>query len=231
VSPAVRPLAAGQLAAVRAQTSGAWGLLGGTFDPVHYAHLAIAEAAADILELSGVLFMPAGLPPHKPERIVTPPSHRVAMVQLAIEGNERFRLSRLEVDRPGSSYAVETVARLVAEPLDEAAARHGYVFILSVEALAGLHRWREPQRLLELCRIAVLPRLGHRAPGREWLAEHFPGQEDRVLFLDGPDLGHSASQIRRLAAQGRSIRYLVPDSVAAYIREHDLYPPELWQKN
>jgi nicotinate-nucleotide adenylyltransferase len=223
--------AAGQPAAARAQTSGAWGVLGGTFDPIHYAHLAIAEAAADVLELSGVLFMPAGMPPHKPERIVTPPSHRLAMVELAIEGNERFRLSRLEVDRPGSSYAVETLERLVAEPVDEAAARHGYVFILSVEALAGLHRWREPQRLLELCRVAAVPRLGHRAPGREWLAEHFPGQEDRVLFLDGPDLGHSASGIRRLVAEGRSIRYLVPDAVEAYIREHDLYPPELWQKN
>jgi nicotinate-nucleotide adenylyltransferase len=175
--------------------------------------------------------MPAGMPPHKPERIVTPPSHRLAMVELAIEGNERFRLSRLEVDRPGPSYAVQTLERLVAEPVDEAAAGHGYVFILSVEALAGLHRWRQPQRLLELCLIAAVPRLGHRAPGREWLAEHFPGQEERVLFLDGPDLGHSASGIRRLVAGERSIRYLVPDAVEAYIREHDLYPPELWQKN
>jgi nicotinate-nucleotide adenylyltransferase len=225
------PLAAPRSAVRRERTAGAWGVLGGTFDPIHYAHLAIAEAAVDELALRGVLFMPAGLPPHKPERIVTPPSHRVAMVELAIADNDRFRLSRLEIDRPGASYAVETMERLVREPPDEAAAHHGFVFILSVEALAGLHRWREPQRLLELCLIAAVPRLGHRAPGREWLAEHFPGQEDRVLFLDGPDLGHSASQIRRLVAQGRSIRYLVPDVVEAYIRAHDLYPPELWQKN
>jgi nicotinate-nucleotide adenylyltransferase len=206
-------------------------VLGGTFDPIHFAHLAIAEAAADVLELSGVLFVPAGLPPHKPERIVTAPSHRLRMVELAIVGNERFRLSRVEVDRPGPSYTVETLERLVAEPVDEAAARHGYVFLVSVEALAGLHRWREPQRILELCRLAVVPRFGYRAPGRAWLAEHFPGQEERILFLDGPDLGHSASRIRSLAAEGRSIRYLVPDAVAAYIREHDLYPPLLWQKN
>jgi nicotinate-nucleotide adenylyltransferase len=218
-------------AAAAATTAGAWGILGGTFDPIHYAHLAIAERARDALGLTGVLFVPAGSPVHKTHRTVTAPSHRLALVELAIEDDPHFRLSRIETERAGPSYSVDTVEALLADPPDEAAARHGFVFILSAEALAGLHRWRKPQRLLELCRLAVVPRLGVRTPGRDWLAEHFPGQEDRVIFLDGPDLGHSASLIRRLASEGRSIRYLVPPKVEAYIGERALYPPELWAKN
>jgi nicotinate-nucleotide adenylyltransferase len=105
------------------------------------------------------------------------------------------------------------------------------VFIMSVEALRGLIAWREPGRLLRLCRIAVASRPGHRRPGAVWLAEHFPGQEDRFVFLDGPEMGHSASDIRSRVAAGRSIRYLVPPAVEAYIVRNQLYRPELWAKN
>ena len=205
-------------------TPGAWGVLGGTFDPVHFAHLAIAEQSREDLGLAGVLFVPAGIPPHKPTGLITPAAHRVAMVALAIAGNACFSLSRIEVDRPGVSYAVDTLEQLAGEYPD-------LVFILSVEALRGLPTWRQPARILELCRMAVVPRHGYRSPGRAWLAEHVPGQEDRGLFLDGPDLGNSASDIRRRAASGRSIRYLVPEAVADYIARHRLYPPELWTKN
>jgi nicotinate-nucleotide adenylyltransferase len=204
-----------------------WGILGGTFDPVHLAHLAIAEQTREALDLAGVMFVPAGMPPHKGDRIVTSPSHRVAMVELAIAGSAHFRLSRLEVDRPGPSYAVDTLEVLAGEDAD----RPDPVFILSAEALASLNAWHEPDRLLTLARIAVVPRRGYRMPGRAWLSEHFPDREDRFLMLDGPDLGHSASEIRRRAAEGRSIRYLVPVAVEAYIRRNRLYPPELWTKN
>lgn len=210
---------------------GAWGVLGGTFDPVHYGHLAIAESVRESLALAGVLFVPAGMPPHKRDRVVSPATDRVAMLQLAIADNPAFRLSRIEVERPGRSFAIETVELLRARPVDERAATAGYVFIVSSEALAGLPGWRDPERFLELCRVAVVPRHGHPGLGRSWSAEHFPGQEDRILFLDGPDLGVSASYIRRRAAAGHSIRYLVPDAVEAYIRERRLYPPELWSKN
>jgi nicotinate-nucleotide adenylyltransferase len=219
----------GRALATDALSSGRWGILGGTFDPIHYGHLAIAESVREELDLAGVLFVPAGLPPHKPDRIVSAPSHRAAMVELAIADNPAFRLSRIELDRSGPSYSVETV-RLLLEA-DPEPSPERYVFIVSVEALASLHTWREPRRLLELSVLAVVPRLGARSPGRAWIAEHFPGQEDRVLFLDGPELGHSASDIRRRASQGRSIRYLVPPAVEAYIKEHSLYPPDLWQKN
>lgn len=219
----------GRALASDALSSGRWGILGGTFDPIHYAHLAIAENAREELGLAGVLFIPAGSPPHKPDRIVSAPSHRAAMVELAIADNPAFRLSRVELDRSGPSYSVDTLSQLLESDREASAER--YVFIISVEALASLHTWREPRRLLELTAVAVVPRLGTRSPGRAWIAEHFPGQEDRVLFLDGPELGHSASDIRRRASEGRSIRYLVPPGVEAYIKEHSLYPPDLWQKN
>jgi nicotinate-nucleotide adenylyltransferase len=210
---------------------GAWGVLGGTFDPIHYAHLAIAESVRESLSLAGVLFVPAGVPPHKPDRIVTPAADRVAMVELAIADNAAFRLSRAEIDRPGPSFAVETIEQLRVHPVDEQAAAAGYVLIVSSEALAGLPAWRRPERLLQLCRIAVVPRFGHPGLGRAWAAEHFPGLEDRILFLDGPDLGLSASTIRERASQGRSIRYLVPPAVERYVRDRRLYRPELWSKN
>jgi len=207
---------------------GTWGILGGTFDPIHLAHLAIAEQSRDALGLSGVLFLPAGLPPHKTDRVITPSRHRLAMVEAAIGDNPTFHLSRMEVDRDGPSFAVDTLESLQAD-IPEAARR--LIWILSAEALRGFVTWRRPERILELCRLAVVPRLGYRSPGRSWLAEHFPDQEDRIIFLDGPELGDSASRIRQLVGEGRSIRYLVPDAVARYINDHHLYPPELWAKN
>jgi nicotinate-nucleotide adenylyltransferase len=205
------------------------GVLGGTFDPIHLAHLAIADHAREELDLDLVLFVPAGIPPHKQDRIITAPRHRVAMVELGIAGHPCFRLSRLEVDRPGPSYAVDTLREISRD--SSAQGRPDPVFILSVDALSGFDGWRDPEGILDLCRVAVVPRSGYRKPGRAWAAEHFPGREDRFLFLDGPDLGHSASQIRHLVGQDRSIRYLVPREVEAYIARNHLYPPELWTRD
>ncbi|CAN5531062.1 nicotinate-nucleotide adenylyltransferase [soil metagenome] len=207
-----------------------WGILGGTFDPIHYGHLTIAEQAREVLGLAGVLFMPAGVPPHKQGHVITPAAARTAMVELAIEDNGAFRLSRAEVDRTGPSYLVETLERLVRGESDAPSASE-YVFLMSAEALLGLRTWRSPERILKLCRLAVVPRPGHRTAGRAWLEENFPGSQDRVRFLDGPELCHSSSEVRRLAADGRSVRYLVPPRVEAYIRERELYGPTLWNKN
>ena len=204
-------------------TGGAWGLLGGTFDPVHCAHLAIAEQTREALGLAGVLFVPAAVPPHKLGQRITPVEHRIAMVELAIAGNPDFRVSRVEVDRPGPSYTADTVERLLADPPHPWDAAAGLVLILSVEALVGLESWHEPERLLRACRVAVAPRRGYPVRARAWMAEHFPGYDDRVIELDGPDLGHSASDIRERVAAGLSIRYLVPPAVEAYIRDHRLY--------
>ena len=195
------------------------GVMGGTFDPIHLGHLAIGEEAREALSLDVVRFVPAGEPPHKPAGSVTSVEHRLAMVELAIAGNPAFELSRIEVERPGPSYTVDTVEAL-ANDADE------LVLILSAETFAELPTWHEPERLFEATRIAVVPREGYPAPDPAWLAEAFPGRELRVTYLEGPRLGLSSTAIRARVAAGRSIRYLVPEAVEAYIAQHDLYRTE-----
>ena len=196
---------------------GSVGLLGGTFDPIHHGHLAIAEEAREALGLERVLFVPAAQPPHKPGRPVTHAADRLAMVRLAVAGNPSFAVSEVEVARGGASYTVETLTTLrgagIVDPW----------FILSSEALADFPAWREPARILELCRLAVVPRAGYEPLDPAWVEARFPGGAERVTFLAGPLLPISGSVVRRRAAAGRSVRYLVPDAVAAYIAENRLY--------
>jgi nicotinate-nucleotide adenylyltransferase len=187
---------------------GSLGVFGGTFDPIHNAHLAVAEEAAE--------------PPHKPGRDITPAAERLAMVELAIAGNPRFAVDRLEIDRPGPSYTVDTLEALCARGA-VAGAGADLVLVLSAEAFLGLMSWREPRRVLELARVVVAPRDGHPDAGPDFLAEHMPDLADRATFLDGPRLRLSASELRAQAAAGRSLRYLVPDAVSAYIGDHGLY--------
>ena len=201
---------------------GTVGVFGGTFDPIHLAHLAVAEEAAETLGLERVLFIPAGIPPHKPGRVITAPDHRLAMVELAIAGNDRFAVDRVELEREGPSYTVDTLealhgARTGDRPSPE------LTLILSADAFLDLMTWRQPRRILELARVAVAPRDGYPAAGPAFLREHLPDLADRATFLDGPRLRLSASVLRERASAGRSLRYLVPDAVAAYIGDHGLY--------
>jgi nicotinate-nucleotide adenylyltransferase len=206
-----------------ATVPGSVGILGGTFDPIHHGHLVIAEEAREALGLERVLLMPAAAPPHKPERPVTASEHRLAMAELAVAGNPAFSVSGLEVERGGASYTVDTLELLllagVADPW----------FILSTEALAGFRAWRRPERVLELCRLAVVPRGGHAPLDSAWVRDSFPGREHRVTFIPGPLLPISGSVVRRRAAAGRSVRYLVPDAVASYIADHALYTEPAWR--
>ena len=188
------------------------GVFGGTFDPIHHGHLAIAEEAREALGLASVRFVPAAASPFKTDRTVTPAEHRMAMVEAAIAGNPHFQVSRMELDRPAPSYTVDTLETLAS------CGPESLWLILSSEALAGLPRWREPYLVLDLARLAVVPR-----GGSAWVGEHFPGREDRFAFLGGPLLPISGSVVRRRAAAGRSVRYLVPDAVARYIVQHRLY--------
>jgi nicotinate-nucleotide adenylyltransferase len=216
---------------------GSIGILGGTFDPIHIGHLASAEEAREALGFERVLFVPAAVPPHKTGQPRSSAQDRAAMVVLAIAGNPVFELSRIELDRPGPSYSVDTVATLLeaaaastagglASPPDGAPT---YTFILSTEAVAGLPSWHEPQRLLDLCRMAVVPRGDLARPDQAWLDEAFPGRADRFTFLDGPRLEISGSAIRERVRTGRSIRYLVPEAVRAYIDDHGLYQGPTWR--
>ena len=194
------------------------GLMGGTFDPIHVGHLAIAEEARDALSLDRILFVPAGRPPHKAGVAVTDVAHRVAMVELAIAGNAAFELSRIEVDRPGPSYTVDTVETL--------AAHADVTVILSVETFVELPTWHAPERLLAAARMAVVPREGYPAPDPAWISRAFPSMEPRISYLEGPRLGLSSTALRARVATGRSIRYLVPDAVGAYIATNHLYRTE-----
>ena len=202
--------------------SGSIGVLGGTFDPIHLGHLAIGEEVREALGLEVVLFVPTRAPVHKPGRPVSLPEDRVAMVAAAIAGNPRFALSRLEVDRDGPSYAVDTLEALAAGARS-VGREPELTFILSAEAYAGLPSWHRPDRVLELCRMAVVPRPGAPVADPAAMGRTVPGAETRTLVLDGPLLAVSGSVIRARVAAGRSIRYLVPDAVAAYIGDHGLY--------
>ena len=201
---------------------GSLGVFGGTFDPIHLAHLAVAEEAAEALGLERIVFVPAGQPPHKPGRVITPAEHRLAMVELAVAGNGRFAVDRLELERPGPSYTVDTLDAIRASR-DAAGDSSDLVLILSGEAFLDLMTWRAPRRILELARVAVAPRDGYPDAGPEFLREHLPDLAGRATFLDSPRLRMSASELRARAAAGRSLRYLVPDAVAAYISDHALY--------
>jgi nicotinate-nucleotide adenylyltransferase len=224
------PAAGAGIIAAGAPTPGSVGVLGGTFDPIHIGHLAAAEEVREALGLERILFVPAGIPPHKPDRLITAPQHRLAMVELAIADNPAFDISRVEVDRSGPSYTIDTLEAL-SRGVDGGAPPE-LTLILSAESFRGLPSWHDPQRLFGLARLAIVPRGGLAPPGKGWLEEHFPGVDGaRVVALDAPRLRLSATDIRARIAAGRSIRYLVPDAVIRYIEDHDLYRDETWRKN
>jgi nicotinate-nucleotide adenylyltransferase len=201
---------------------GSIGILGGTFDPFHAGHLALAIAARDGLGLERVLVVPAAVPPHKPDRRVSPPEVRLALVEAGIAGVPRLESSRIELDRPGPSFTVDTVAALAGA--ERAAGRAAdLIVILSAESFAGLASWHEPDRLLRLARIAVAPRAGHPPPDVDAFERAFPGRRDRVVLIDAPAVDVSASEIRRRAGRGEPLDGLVPDGVAKVIRDDRLY--------
>jgi nicotinate-nucleotide adenylyltransferase len=186
-------------------------LFGGTFDPVHVAHLALAHAALDALALDEVRWVPAGRPWQK-ERAITPAAHREAMLQLALAGEPRFVIDRIELEREGPSYTLDTVQALRAAAPDTE-----WTLLIGEDQYAGLHTWRGWQELLSLVTLAVAHRPGvGRVPHVE--VRRVP---HRVVPL--PMLDVSASDIRRRVAEGRDISQLVPPQVARYIETNRLY--------
>ena len=199
-------------------TSERWGILGGIFDPIHYAHLAVAEQARAELGLDGVLFVPAGQPVHRGTPRASA-GDRARMIELAIADNPAFALSHLEVDAAKPSYTLDTVESLTREHPERT-----YTLIVSSETAALMPTtWHQPQRLVELATVAVVRRQGYRDIDGAWLERNFPGQADRFSLLATSLLGHSSSDIRARVAAGKSIRYLVPPAVESYIGEHRLY--------
>jgi nicotinate-nucleotide adenylyltransferase len=201
------------------------GILGGTFDPIHYGHLVIAEQVREALELDRVVFVPAPRPPHKLDDELAPAADRAAMVALAIADNPGFAMCRIELERSGPSYTVETLETLADEARHEGIERKLF-FILSTEAAEGLPSWRAPRRILELAQLAVVPRPGFAPPDAQVLSSMVGGSADRVLTIETVALANSSSDVRARAAAGLSIRYLVPPAVETYIRDHRLYRSE-----
>jgi len=195
------------------------GILGGTFDPVHVGHLRIAEGARVRLELSRVLFVPAGQPRLKADEAIASPIHRVEMVRRAIAGSPYFELSTVEVDCPGPSYTVDTIAILQQQLGAEAS----FFFLLGWDSLAELPRWKEPGSLVQMCRLVAVPRPDFSPPNLEALESSIPGVTQSVVLLDMPLVDVSSSDIRKRVAKGLSIQGLVPGDVEEYIKEQQLY--------
>ena len=179
------------------------GVFGGTFDPVHVGHLAIANAALDELGLGRVYFVPARRSPLKQEGPIAGPEDRLAMLEAATTGEPRFRVSAVELDRKGPSFTVDTLEAMRGE---------GELFlILGSDAYADFEEWREPERIRSLATIVLAAR-----PGA-------PNAPSGVRMLDSPLMDISSRELRARAARGRSLRYLVPEGVLRYIEEHGLY--------
>lgn len=194
------------------------GLLGGTFDPVHRGHLALACAARDELGLDEVLFLPAGQPWRKAGRMIASDEHRLAMLRRALEGEPAFRVSRLELERPGPSYMADTLEALRDDhPEDE------LFFLLGEDALMDLPNWARPQRILELARLAVARRADTSPEALEEAEQRSPGLGERVVWLKMPAVAVSATEIRERVREGQPIGGLVLATVEEYIRKQGLY--------
>ena len=195
------------------------GLLGGTFDPVHLGHLAMGEEVRVQLGLDRVLFVPAGRPWMKEGEQLSPQQHRVGMLKLAISSNPFFQVCLEEINRPGATYTVDTLEALVEGVYSEAT-----IFsIVGQDTMRGFHRWKKPERILELCQLVVVGRPGYQDIDWAELAGLFPTVKEKTQVLYMPLMGVSGTEVRRRASAGLSLRYQVPDAVAEYIERHCLY--------
>lgn len=203
-----------------------YGILGGTFDPPHIGHLALAQEACARLRLDRVWFTPAASPPHKRGQRISPAADRRAMVELAIADNDCFGLDTVDLDRPGPSYTVETLRTLRARWGEET----WIGFIVGWDMLLSLPSWHEPARTLDsLDALIVARRPGFGQDGDDDqraltnLEEQLPGLRKRLRMLPAPQLDIASSDLRERVAQGLPTRYLTPDAVCTYISSHGLY--------
>jgi nicotinate-nucleotide adenylyltransferase len=195
------------------------GILGGTFDPIHNGHLAIAEEARAYLNLTEVLFLPAGQPWMKSDRPISPAVYRVEMLRLALQAKPYFKISTIEVEHQGPSYSVDTIAKLKAQ---SAGASDSY-FIIGWDNLTGIPHWKDPAKLIQLCFLVAVPRPGYDRPDVKKLEAEIPGISRKTILMDKPRVDISATDIRNKVALGLSISGLVPEAVEKYIFQNGLY--------
>jgi nicotinate-nucleotide adenylyltransferase len=197
------------------------GIFGGSFDPVHFGHLLLAECCREQGQLDEVRFLPAAIPPHKQQHELTPAQNRIEMLELAIGGHPSFSVSRYETDRGGVNYTVDTLARFrEADPADE------FFFLLGADMFRDLPSWRNPQRICELALPTVARRWGEPPLDFNALAGIASPQrleEMRRHEIVMPEIGLCASALRRRVAAGQGIRYRTPRAVEKYIESQGLY--------
>jgi nicotinate-nucleotide adenylyltransferase len=192
------------------------GLFGGTFDPIHLGHLILAEQCRESCGLDRVWFVVAGAPPHKPGGR-TAVAHRLEMVRIAVAGHSAFAVSDIEASRPGPHYSVETLEAIHRDHPDD-----DLFLLIGADSLADLPGWREPERIAQLATIVVVNRPGIEEVGPGDLAHFGPGAHP-LRGVTIPPVGIASSDLRRRLAEGRSIRYMVPRAIEAYIEAQGLY--------
>jgi nicotinate-nucleotide adenylyltransferase len=191
--------------------------MGGTFNPPHLGHLICAQEAYLQLDLDRVMLIPARIPPHKPVDDEPGAQHRLELCRRAVDRDERFAVSDLEIRREGPSYTVDTL-----EELHSKAPESELFLILGGDVAAGLPRWHQPERVLSLATVAVAKRRGTARSAVD-AALHAVRGGERAQFFQMPRIGISSTLVRRRVRAGTSIKYIVPDVVASYIEEHGLY--------
>ena len=198
------------------------GIMGGTFDPIHYGHLVAAEMARSEFNLSKVIFIPSGTPPHKITRNVVDADMRYLMVECAIRDNPAFDISALEIEREGLSYTVETL-RILRRAWPD----HDLYFITGTDALIEIFSWREAEEILKMIQFIGAARPGFDAHDflRKVQLEN-PETKDRIHYLEVPALAISSTDIRSRVRRGEPIRYLLPETARLFIEEHGLYTDE-----
>lgn len=195
------------------------GIFGGTFDPVHYGHLLLAETCREALDLAEVRFIPAGSPPHKSDAVISDGHARADMLQLAVSGYPEYKVDRRELKRKGPSFTVDTLAEFQGEFPDAE-----LFFLMGADSLRDMPGWREPRRIVELATVVGVNRPGLPAPTQsqvvEWVGTEL-ASGIQVVTMPGADL--TATDIRRRAREGRSLRFMTPRAVEAFINEHRPY--------
>lgn len=197
------------------------GIMGGTFNPIHFGHLLLAETAFHQFKLDEILIMPTKNPYYKKISNSVTEDDRVAMVELAIEDNQHFRLSKEELNREGTTYTVETLSHLTTKHPD-----YEYYFIMGADSLYHIESWKDTEKILEMATIVVAGRAGTGTSLSSQI-EYIENKYDATIYrLNSPVLEISSNDIRRRVRDGESIRYLLPSKVVDYIYEHNLYQPD-----
>jgi nicotinate-nucleotide adenylyltransferase len=195
------------------------GIFGGTFDPPHIGHLILAEYAREALGAAQILFVPAADPPHK-EGTRTDIAHRLAMLERSIADNPTFAVSRVDVERPGPHYTIDTIRIVQTQyPGSE------LYFMIGADSLRDLTTWHQPEGLIRLCKLAVLPRPGVQVTADMHEAS-LPGLAEQVVMLDTPMVDVSSTGVAARLRAGKTVRYLLPQPALDYVRANGLYRDE-----